>query len=236
MKPDRRITPAEVWPIGWKSLLTNGLIGIGGDIGTTAKEKSNPSAIAVTELVGGDYIVRCVVRFKTNKPEVYEEVLRYALDLPDNKRVRRVCLEATSERFFAAALRSKLAGKVVVELVIASENVKYMGEEMKTKTFLGNQFVGLMDDGRVLLPQAAWLRDDLRSVKRVEGGFEADVDEMGNHADCFEAIKLSIHALRRGGGPVSARAARVGGYGGEMAGRSVKNPLANRESSEVLNV
>jgi len=50
----------------------------------------------------------------------------------------------------------------VVELVIKSESINYLGESMNYKAYLGNLFVNTIDDGHLLLPQANWLRDDIR--------------------------------------------------------------------------
>lgn len=225
---DRRISPAEVWPPNWKSKLTDGPIAIGIDPATTTKAKSNPTGMAVTQRVGLDYVVRAVVRFKTDKPEVTEAVLNYALDLPNGLRARRVVILATNERFFAAAVRSKLAGTVVVELVIESEKTAYMGEEMIFKMYLGNLLVNTIDDGHLLLPRATWLRDDIRQVKRDKGGFSADPDENGNHADAFAGISASLHGLISGGGPVTASAAQVGTFGKRPVYSGWKNPYARQ--------
>lgn len=225
---DRRITAAEVWPAGWKDLLTDGPIAIGLDPATTTKQKSNPTGIAVTQRVGLDYIVRAVVRFKTDKPEVTEAVLRYALDLPGARRARRVVIAATNERFWAAAVRTKLSGTVIVDLVVESEAIDYLGERMIYKTYLGNLVVNTIDDGHLLLPRAPWLRDDIRQVKRDKGGFAAEPDENGNHADAFTAIGCSLHGLISAGGPAQAAAAQVGTFGHHTLDRHLKNPYASR--------
>ncbi len=192
---DRRITAGEVWPAGWEELLGTGPIGIGLDPATTAKKKSNPTAIAVTERRGDTFIVRAVVRFKTDNPNVTRAVLREALVRSTGHRARKLCVLATSERFFAADLARELSGVLPVELVIESESILYRGERMMVKTYLGNLVVNSMSDGKLWVPSATWLRDDIRQTRREKGGFEAEVDKAGNHADCFCAIGASLKAL-----------------------------------------
>ena len=212
----RAIKPSEVWPRGWKDLLTDHPLAIGGDLATTEKKTSNPSALAVTQKVGLDYIVRAVCRFKTASEQYWEAILDEALDLPRGLRVRRVCLDASNERFFASRQRNRLAGRAVVDLVIKSESIEYLGESMPVKQYLGNLFCNTIEDGHLLLPPSDWLRDDIRQVKRDRGTFVADVDKQGNHADAHDAIELSLHGLISSSGPAQATAAPTG----NLAGRS----------------
>jgi hypothetical protein len=207
-----------------------GAIGGGMDVATTTKAKSNPSAIAFTEKLGLDYIVRVAIRFKTDDPAISEAILTYALDRlrERDKRVRKLCVDATNERFFAANLAKKLAGRVWVEPVVSSETMEYLGEKMLVKSYLGNLFVNTITDGHLLLPEASWLRDDIRQVKEDRGTFVADPDEEGNHADVFDAIKQSLHALISSSGPATAAAAQVGSFaaGPRPLREGIKNPFA----------
>lgn len=228
---DRRITVAEAWPAGWRGHLAGGKLGVGGDIATTTKAKSNPSAIAVVEQLGLDFVVRALVRFKTDDPDVYAAMLNEAITVPEPMRARRICLDATSEKFFAVGQQKRLVGRVPVELVVASEKTAYLGEEMIFKVYLGNLLVNTLEDGRLWLPNEIWVRNDIRQVKREKGSFDAEVAEDGGHADCFDAIKLALHALISGGGPATASAAQVGSFGQSGLGRFVaglKNPFANK--------
>lgn len=204
----------DILPTGWRDLLTPGdPVGLGVDLGTTTKKKSNPSAISVIQKVGNDYYARLVLRFKTNDPDITEALLYQALDLPHGLRSRRVCVDATNERFFASSLRRKLIGKAVVNLVVSSEATTYLGEKMNFKTYLGNLFINTIDDGRLALPPEPWLEKDIRQVQRDRGMFDADVDEEGNHADGFDSLKLALHALTgNASGPVEAHAAPVGTF------------------------
>jgi hypothetical protein len=226
----RKINIADVWPPGAWDLFGAGSIGGGMDVATTTKAKSNPSSIAFTEKVGLDFIVRAVIRFKTDDPAISEAILVYALDRlrEREKRLRKFCIDATNERFFAANLATKLAGRVWVEPVVSSETMEYLGEKMTVKSYLGNLFVNTITDGHLLLPEASWLRDDIRQVKEDRGTFVAEPDEEGNHADCFDGIKQSLHALISGAGPANASAAQVGNFGGTQKPlrEGIKNPFA----------
>lgn len=218
----------HVLPRGWRDLLVpKGPVGIGLDPGTTTKKTSNPTGLALIQEVGADYIARVVVRFKTSDPDVVIALVRELCSLPHSLRVRRICADATSEKFFVANLRKAMAGIVPVDGIVGSENTEYRGEKMLLKAFTGNQLVHTMEDGHLLLPNEKWLEKDLRSVKRANGTFEADVDAEGNHADCFDAIKLGLHALMRGGGRVEASAAGVGQFGSATPGQKWwRNPFA----------
>ena len=203
----RGIPLDQALPDDWKFLVGQGALGYGVDLATTTKRLSNPSALAVVEKVGLDFVVRLAVRWKTDKPAVTRAVIERALDLPRDRRARRLCIDATSERFFATDLQAALVGRVIVELVIASETAKYLGREMSFKLYLGNLLQNAANDAQLVLPNATWLQQDLRQP---EGGtFIAEVDETGNHADCFGAISLAIHGLTVGGGSVIAIPTKV---------------------------
>lgn len=223
------ILASSIVPHGWRDFLApSGAVGIGADLATTTQAKSNPSALALVQQAGADFIVRLVIRFKTSDHNVLPLLLRDLCALPHGLRVRKVCVDATNERFFAAAVKQQLAGTVVVEPVVSSENMEWRGEKMSVKSYLGNLLVNTMEDQHLLLPRAEWLRDDLRAVKRDRGGFAAEVDADGNHADCFDAIKLALYALAgAGGGPAMAEAVAVGSFGADRSERGgIRNTLA----------
>jgi hypothetical protein len=192
------LTVSDIFPADWhEHFAPAGRVGLGLDVGTTEKNKSNPSALAVTQEVGMNYFVRLLLRWKTSDPAVTTAIIKTAL--PHGLRARRLCVDATSER-------------------------------MNYKCYLGNLLVNTCDDGRLALPDAPWLTADLRSVTRSKGTFEAEVLEDGGHGDCFDAIKLSLHALMTRGGPAQARAAQVGaGLGVSGVDTSwLKNPHAGK--------
>lgn len=217
------ILAASILPHGWRDFLApSGAVGIGADLATTTKAKSNPSAIAVVQQVGADFIVRLVIRFKTSDEDVLPLLLRKIIaELPAGVRVRKICIDATNERFFASAVKKQLAALAVVEPIVSSENAPVKGrdgelekyETMSFKSYLGNLLINTLEDQHLLLPRAEWMRDDLRAVKRDRGGFAADVDADGNHADCFDAIKLALYALAGAGqGPAMSLPVQVGTF------------------------
>ena len=219
-------------PPGWEEKLGDGPVAVGWDLATTEKAKSNPSAIAVVEGDGLRVIVRLVLRFKSADPDramaLVREVIRACVRSRLGQSVlkpRRLAVDATNERFFAARVRKDFAGIVPVELVVASESTHHLGETMSMKTYLGNLVVNAMDDGLLALPESRWVKDDFRLVVREKGGFDNRVDSAGNHGDTFDAVKLALHALRIGKGPVEARAAAVGRPGAVGA---VSLPYAGR--------
>jgi hypothetical protein len=224
---DRRITVAEAWPRGWRERLAGGRLGVGGDIATTTNKKSNPSALAVIEEYNSTFYVRALVRWKTADPDVWEAMLREAVTLPSAMRARRVCLDATSEKFFAKGQQRRLSGTVPVELVVASENTTYLGEKMLFKIYLGNLLINTLDNNHLALPDERWLASDLRSVTRDRGSFVYQLAEDGGHADCFVAIALGLHALKGAGGPATAAGAQVGSFGQRLL-RKLRNPFAGQ--------
>jgi hypothetical protein len=229
------IPVANILPPGWLDYFDRDSprIGIGLDPATTTKKTSNPSGITVTQQVGLMYFARLILRFKTDDPDITEALLRLILDGLRSRGLsaRRLCIAATNERFFAAAMRKKFAGKVPVELVIESEKTSYLGEEMLFKAYLGNLFVSTIDDGYLPLPPSEWVKNDVRLVVRERGTFDADLGEDGGHGDTFVSTGLSLHALKTKGGPAEAAAVRRGTFGlagTNAAARKLNNPHAHR--------
>lgn len=221
---------SDILPADWRDPFAPDAprVGIGMDVATTEKQKSNPSAIAVTQQVGMTYFVRLLLRLKTKDPAVIRSLFAELLSLPHGLRARMLCVDATNERYFATDLRSHLASRVPVELIVSSETTEYLGERMTYKNYLGNLLINTLDDGYVALPAEDWLKRDLRQVKSERGTFTAEVEADGGHADCFDAIKLSIHALVGEGGPATARAAGPGHYGLASARPGVRYPFAHQ--------
>lgn len=207
-------------------LIEHSAIGLGLDVATTEKETSNPSALAVLERTGRDLFARLVLRWKTSDPKVTQAIVTAILMRIAPRRPRRLCIDATSERFFAADLKRQLGALVPVDLVVSSESLEYLGEKMTYKQFLGNLLVNAIEDGRMLLPEGIWLRDDLRLVKRERGTFVTETGADGSHGDCFDALKLALYSLEGSGGPAVASAAQVGSMGAQRAHGRWRNPLA----------
>ncbi len=175
-------------------------VGLGLDLATTEKEASNPSSFAVVEKVGNEIIFRLVVAWKTREPAIARKYIQRIVTAVNSRshgpRARRLCIDATNERYFSKDVQTMLAGLVPVELVIASETVELTGQEPITKkALLGNQFVDVIDRNVAWLPPERYLKDDLRRVKRDRGSFEAELGGNGEHGDTFDACKLALHAL-----------------------------------------
>jgi hypothetical protein len=223
--PRRKISIREIAALLSLTLVEQSTIGLGLDLATTEKETSNPSALSVVEGVGRDLFVRLLLRWKTSDPEVTMAIIMAVLMAISPRKARKLCVDATSEKFFAATVRRRLSGIVPVDLIVASESTEYLGEKMLMKVYLNNLLINYLEDGLLHLADEPWIKDDFRLVKRSKGTFIADVDANGGHADGFDAVKLGCHAALGKGGPARAEAAQVGGFG-RASSAIWKNPLA----------
>ena len=214
---------ASIVPDRWIDLVSGGVLTAGMDLGTTQKGTSNPTALAVIEKVAPRYVCRLALAWKTNNPDVTRAVIDKVLsDLAKaQKRLSRLPIDATNERFFAADLAKELAGKTVVDQIVASENTTHRGEEMKWKLYLGNLLVNAIEGGELVLPNEQWVRNHIRQVYREKGTFEADVDGQGNHADFFDALKLALHGQKVSGGPASAMGMSLSGGGKQPSNKKL---------------
>ena len=217
---------AQALPAGWASFISpdHPRLALGMDIGTTTKKKSNPTVLALIQEVGMTYFARLLVSWKTKDPAIARAIITAVLGgIPFGFKCRRLCIDATSERYFAADLRREIAHLIPVELIVSSESTEYMGEKMNFKLYLGNLLVNTIEDGYLALPKETWIQKDFRSVVRDRGTFEAEVDDEGRHGDCFDAVKLGLHGLVCPGGPTQASASQVGAYGAQST------PSVNRK-------
>jgi hypothetical protein len=120
-------------------------LGLGLDVATTEKETSNPSSISLVEQHGRQYIVRAIIVWKTKDPAIAKERIRRVIHAVAVRGTppRRLCIDASSERYFAADLAKDLEGLLPVELVISGTSVQVPGREEATnmKTLLGDQLI-----------------------------------------------------------------------------------------------
>ena len=186
-----------------EGLIGEGPVGAGYDIATTTKGASNPSAFALCEQVGSEYVWRLIATWKTDDPAAALAYLRVLLRCVGTRqrggRVRKLAVDATNERYFAADVRTDLAAICPVDLVIASESVKRAGHEpMSFKEWLGSNLVAVIEDNHATLPADPYVRADFRLVKRERGLFVCVPDVDGKHGDTFDAAKLALHALSSG--------------------------------------
>jgi len=177
----------------WQSAIGN--IGLGWDLATTTSETSNPSSLTVLQQVGQDLLARAVITWKTADPDVALERVRRIVEAT---RPRRLCIDATNERYFAQTCRKELGPLVPVELVIGSETIDVPGEPapITMKQYLGAQLVAELDDNHLTLPPERYLREDWRLVRKEKGQFVCEPDANGRHGDTFDSTKLALRALR----------------------------------------
>jgi len=210
----RTAQPCEFFPIetetdlaralDWlRARLTDGPVGLGWDLATTERQTSNPSAFAVVEQLGEEFAARAVFTWKTADParalERVRQILHTINARPAGGRARRLCLDATNERYFSSDVRRALRGEVPVELVVASESVERPGQpNITVKQQLGERLVAALEDNRIALPGARYLHEDFRLVKKERGQFVCEPDGQGRHGDTFDAVKLALKALASG--------------------------------------
>ncbi|HOC56649.1 MAG TPA: hypothetical protein PKI20_13585 [Verrucomicrobiota bacterium] len=170
-------------------------IGLGWDLATTTSETSNPSSLTILQQIGQDLLARAVITWKTADPDVALERVRRVVEAT---RPRRLCIDATNERYFAQMCRKELGPLVPVELVIGSETIDVPGEPapITMKQYLGAQLVAELDDNHLTLPPERYLREDWRLVRKEKGQFVCEPDANGRHGDTFDSTKLALRALR----------------------------------------
>ena len=197
-------------PDGWERLfdLSQGPVGVGADPATTENETSNPFGVTVTQRIGGRYVAKLILSFKSADPRKPKCILR---ELCAKLRPRALAIDATSEVYWATEVREMLEGVCDVILVKNSERTEVMGESVLFKTYLGQLLINAIDDGLVDLPDAREVKDDFRLVKKMKGGFDNALDSAtGRHGDLFDGTKLSVHALVSPVGECEAEAVAVG--------------------------
>ena len=214
----------ELPPDWTEHLIPGAETGVGADPATTEKEKSNPFAVAVTQLIDGIYAGKVLFRFHSSDGAKCRALLK---DICETVRPRCLSIDATSERFWAAETRTAIQGISPVELVVASETVEYENEMVTYKTYLGNLAVNAIDDRQSALPPDKACRDDFRLVRRFRGGFDNLQDNAGHHGDSFDAYKHSLYALVCDCGKVEASGVQIGNRTAEDSGsvRTDRMPL-----------
>lgn len=189
--------------------LGSGEVGLGWDLATTEKEMSNPSSFTVLEKTDApNWKVPVIIAWKTADPAIAKARAKKIVQLVNARkeggRARRLCVDATNERYFAAQVQREFAALVPVELVVASETVEKPGEEKITKKALhGNALANDINENRATLPPERYIKDDFRRVKRDRGSFSCEMGEHGEHGDTFDSTKLALHALTSTGGAIT---------------------------------
>lgn len=195
-------------------------VGLGFDVATTTKEKSNPSAVSVVEEHGSEVTVRALFVWKTRDPDVARERLDRIVDVisarPDGGRPRALAIDATNEKYFAKDVRKQFRSKMPVLQVVSSESYESPGLEkpINWKEYLGDQYVAKLEDNHLTLPPERYIFQDHRLVQKDRGKFVCEPDDQGRHGDTFDAAKLGVHAVCRGKGTAWAAGASVGSFQG----------------------
>jgi hypothetical protein len=208
------MTPRQAISSEWADLLTEGPLALGYDVATTEKGKSNPSGITVMQQVGRINISRLVITWKTAEPEVARQVISAVLDDIEVRKMkpRRLVIDASSEKYYAADMRTFVKKRCGVELIAGGQKLKFRNEVMDSKTLLGNMYSAAMEDGFILLPAGSWIELDLRLVKRDGGRFVTDLGPGGEHGEVFDSGKLAYWGLQsRTNSAEGVKAVSVGG-------------------------
>lgn len=189
--------------------LTAGPVGLGWDLATTTKQTSNPSSFALIEKRGVERIVRAIFNWKLSDPRVAlewaERIIRAVAARAEGGPGRRLCIDSTNERYFAAEAQFVLGALIPVECVIASETIDIPGSDPITKKqYLGGLLVGALDDNHLIIPPDRYVRDDWRLQRKEKGQFVCEPDADGKHGDTFDAAKLANFALESSGGAIAS--------------------------------
>lgn len=178
-------------PPTWAEHLKGGKVCLGLDVASTIDDKSNPSALTVTEQWEGIFYERLVVRWKTDDMDVMKSMIRHVLDPVPKSYRKALVVDKSNEKFAANKLRKMLAGEIRVIGFAGNNSVIFEGEKTDAKTAMGSAYCAALEDGIIAMPAGKWLRDDHRLVKRNGAKFECKPDKDGNHADTFDSGKLA---------------------------------------------
>lgn len=229
---------SQLLSVGWEKFFDPRFkrIGAGYDVATTVGGKSNPASIAILQECNGIYYARLSLLFKTQDPNVVFQIFScVARGLATRDlRIGKLCVDATSERFFATILKGKMRSLgIPTELVVSSESKIFRSEKMNYKCYLGNLICNEFADGRIAIPNVPWAKDNVRQVYRTKGTFAADVDASGNHADYFDALKLARYALSSADSRAHVDDAKIGdGLDRNPTKAPSKNPLLKQRKKK----
>jgi hypothetical protein len=210
--------------------LGNQPVGLGWDLATTEGKMSNPSALAVTEKIGTELRATLILTWKTNDPAVAADrarrVVRAVAARREGGPARALHIDATNERYFASTVQRAFVGEIPVSCIVGSETIEIPGYEPRTlKQYLGGVLVGELDDNHVTLPPERYVKEDFRLVKKDRGLFACEPDVQGRHGDTFDAVKLSLNALK-GSPPPSMPAAPNSARRQAIRGRRSREVIA----------
>jgi hypothetical protein len=208
-KRGRDRSVATEWPVDEREpldmslpagLITHakGKISLGLDLGTTTKEKSNPTALAAVAAELDGFHVPSLAWWKTSDPRVTKGRVKAVVASLKQAGIEVVGLgiDGTSETFFAKELASELSGLCEVTIYIGSANVEGQkdvdGFAVNVKAHKGNRLSSLAESDKLSLPGGRYVYDDFMLVKRRAGSFDASIGSQGQHGDTFDAVALGI--------------------------------------------
>lgn len=218
--------------LAWlRAHLGSGVAGVGIDPATTTNATLNPTSVTVTERRPDGYWQVAVFVWKEKDPkkarERFGRVLRTAGERPAG-RVRRCCMEATSEQYFARETAQELAGLAPWQLVDVRNKVEpaphgYQRDPIY-KTWLGDLYAAEVNDNHYALPPEEYLKNDHRMVIKSGGAYECEPEADGRHGDTFVSGMLAQHAVAGTGAAIlSVEGIRMGG---NAVGKAAFRPRA----------
>ena len=193
-----------------RNSLGGGAVGIGFDVATTTADISNPSSVTVREKSGVERHDRLKVIWKERQPQVarerLERLVRLIRNRPSGGPARRLCVDASNERYFARETADHLAALIPVQLVLAGQAVDpppagyaALDGRINYKTWLGDLEVANVNEGRLALPPDDYIKADYRLILKDGGRFLCVPDDAsGAHGDTFDSGKLAELALLAG--------------------------------------
>ncbi len=204
----------DAFPASVLDHVGEGELCLGIDLGTTENKKSNPTAFALTEADGLKKHLRLAARFKSGQRDVIQGVIERLLTLLENqnRRLKVAVLDGTNERLTAVDIQQDLAARVQVRIAILGSTRLVFGEKVTLKTYVSGLVTSHLEDGRLTLPAAEWIKKDFRQVMREKGGFTSAVAEDGAHADLYCAVGLSLDGHDQDG-PIEAAGVSVSSHG-----------------------
>jgi hypothetical protein len=190
--------------------LTAGPVGIGVDPATTTKGTSNPTAVTVTE-GEGNLRKSFIFIYKVADPKIARERLARIIKVIACRPAgpaRRLCLEATSEVFWARETAQELRSLIPVELVDVRRTVEPIPAGVDRapnyKNWLSELYAAAVNGNLYALPPGDYTKDDQMLVVKSAGLFTCEPQADGKHGDTFISGMMADWALTHTGIKYSA--------------------------------